>query len=47
MQRAAGDDTRWPQAFRDDMNHVLQAELAHRLLPAQGLLDTLKANPPT
>jgi hypothetical protein len=26
---------------------VLQAELAHRLLPAQGLLDTLKAHPPT
>jgi hypothetical protein len=47
LQRAASEDARWPQAFHDDMNHVLQAELAHRLLPAQGLLDTLKAHPPT
>lgn len=43
LQRAAGDgDTAWAAAFRDDMDHVLQAELAHRLLPAQGLLDTLR-----
>jgi hypothetical protein len=44
MQRSAGDDTHWPRAFIDDMTHVLQAELAHRLLPAQGLLDTLRTD---
>lgn len=48
MQRAAEpDDGRWPEAFRDDMNCVLRAELAHRLLPAQGLLDALRLHPPT
>jgi hypothetical protein len=48
MQRAAApDDTRWPEAFRHDMDHVLRAELAHRLLPAQGLLDTLLTHSPT
>ncbi|HET7792344.1 MAG TPA: DUF3348 family protein [Rhizobacter sp.] len=44
MARAArdnNDDTRWPDAFRQDMERVLLAELAHRLLPAQGLLASL------
>lgn len=41
LQRAAGDDIRWQDGFRDDMERVLRAELAHRLLPAQGLLDAL------
>lgn len=47
LQRTAGEDTRWPQAFRDDMERVLRAELAHRLLPAQGLLDALRTHPET
>ncbi len=48
MQRAADpEDTRWPEAFREDMNCVLRAELAHRLLPAQGLLDALRLHFPT
>ena len=42
LQRAAGDpDSRWQDIFQDDMQQLLRAELAHRLLPAQGLLDTL------
>jgi hypothetical protein len=44
LQRAAGDDTGWLEAFRDDMNLVLRAELEHRLLPAQGLLDALRTH---
>lgn len=44
LQRAAGEDTHWPQTFHDDMGRVLRAELAHRLLPAQGLLDALCAH---
>jgi len=45
LQRAAGaDDTGWTDTFRDDMARVLRAELAHRLLPAQGLLDALRTN---
>ena len=44
LQRAAGDDAGWTNAFRDDMDLVLRAELAHRLLPAQGLLDTLRTH---
>ena len=48
LQRARGNDTNWLETFRDDMNLVLRAELAHRLLPAQGLLDTLRTHrPPT
>ena len=40
---AAGEaDTRWPDAFRQDMERVLLAELAHRLMPSQGLLDSLR-----
>ncbi|HEX3140365.1 MAG TPA: DUF3348 family protein [Rhizobacter sp.] len=42
----AAADKHWPQAFQDDMTYVLQAELAHRLLPAQGLLDTLRTHTP-
>jgi Protein of unknown function (DUF3348) len=49
MARAARaiDDTRWTDAFRQDMERVLLAELAHRLMPAQGLLDSLHPLPPT
>ncbi|MDO9316478.1 MAG: DUF3348 family protein [Burkholderiaceae bacterium] len=47
LQRTAGDDAHWPKTFLQDMNRVLRAELAHRLLPAQGLLDTLRKHPPT
>ncbi|MBW8831031.1 MAG: DUF3348 domain-containing protein [Burkholderiales bacterium] len=47
MQRAAGDDTRWLEVFREDMDRVLRAELAHRMLPVQGLLDTLRTHQPT
>ena len=47
MQRAADRDTDWPEALRNDMERVLRAELAHRLLPAQGLLDTLLTHRPT
>lgn len=32
----------WLDAFRHDMRQLLRAELAHRLLPAQGLLDSLR-----
>jgi Protein of unknown function (DUF3348) len=41
LQRSAGDDTGWIDTFREDRDQLLRAELAHRLLPAQGLLDTL------
>lgn len=41
LQRAAGDDAGWIDTFRDDRDRLLRAELAHRLLPAQGLLDSL------
>jgi hypothetical protein len=49
MARAARatDDTRWADAFRQDMERVLLAELAHRLMPAQGLLNSLHPLPPT
>lgn len=43
----AGEDERWHTIFRDDMDQVLHAELAHRLLPARGLLDTLNTHRPT
>lgn len=47
LQRRAGDDPRWPAAFRTDLDGVLRAELAHRLLPAQGLLDALSTPCPS
>jgi len=47
LQRSAGGDAHWHQAFRADMAHVLRAELAHRLLPARGLLDALRSHTPT
>lgn len=47
LQRTAGEDTRWQDAFHQDMHRVLRAELAHRLLPARGLLDTLLIHRPT
>ena len=38
LQRVADDgDTRWTETFRADMDRVLRAELAHRLLPARAL----------
>lgn len=40
-------EARWAEVFRDDMDQVLHAELAHRLLPAQGLLDSLQTDRPT
>lgn len=39
------NDERWPERFAADRDHLLRAELAHRLLPAQGLLDALRAPP--
>ncbi|WP_326542953.1 DUF3348 family protein [Pseudorhodoferax sp.] len=43
LQRSAPEgDQRWPAVFRADMACLLQAELAHRLLPAQGLLAALR-----
>jgi hypothetical protein len=47
LQRDASAAGRPWHAFRDDRDRVLQAELAHRLLPAQGLLDTLRTKEPT
>ena len=47
LQRAAPGDTAWAGTLRDDMDRVLRAELAHRLLPAQGLLDALNTHPTT
>ena len=47
LQRDAGDDPGWLQAFTADRDRVLSAELAHRLLPARGLLDTLHTAHPT
>jgi hypothetical protein len=48
LQRAAdASDARWLDIFREDMHRVLRAELAHRLLPAQALLDTLQSHEPT
>ncbi len=47
LRRNAIDDPSWPETFRTDMDRVLRAELAHRLLPAQGLLDALRTHTPT
>lgn len=49
LHRAAGggDPAPWLETFQHDMNHVLQAELAHRLLPAHGLLESIKTQTPT
>lgn len=44
LQRTAADDGRWADTFTQDRARLLRAELAHRLLPAQGLLDALRAN---
>jgi Protein of unknown function (DUF3348) len=41
QRRHASADTPWLPTFLTDMQQLLQAELAHRLLPAQGLLATL------
>lgn len=42
QQTAGADDATRLARFHDDMARLLQAELAHRLLPAQGLLDALR-----
>lgn len=43
LQRGAPEgDERWLTHFRADMACLLQAELAHRLLPVQGLLAALR-----
>ena len=47
LQRTAQAQGHWPDTFRDDRDRVLRAELAHRLLPAQGLLDTWLQTTPT
>jgi hypothetical protein len=47
LQRAAPVDGDGAATLRDDLDRVLRAELAHRLLPAQGLLDTLNTHPTT
>lgn len=47
LQRAGVDEARWRHAFRVDMDRVLHAELTHRLLPAHGLLETLRRDSAT
>ena len=47
LQHTAAAERPWHETFRDDRDRVLQAELAHRLLPAQGLLDALRNTRPT
>ena len=42
LQCTAQTQSHWQDILRDDRCRVLRAELAHRLLPAQGLLDTLR-----
>ena len=42
LSREAAAD--WDGRFRTDMQQLLQAELNHRLLPAQGLLDALRTS---
>jgi hypothetical protein len=44
LQRTSDGDARWLDTFRADMDHLLRAELTHRLLPAQGLLDALRTS---
>ena len=50
-RRATGPDALpgpaadWRRAFRDELDLVLRAELAHRLLPARALLDALLTHP--
>lgn len=45
LQRNAADAAGVLPAFHQDLRRVLQAELHHRLQPAQGLLDTLRQLP--
>lgn len=47
LQHTSAAGRPWHEVFRDDRDCVLQAELAHRLLPAQGLLDALRTKEPT
>lgn len=46
LRRDTDTDHPWPARFCADRDRVLRAELAHRLLPAQGLLDALRTNRP-
>lgn len=46
QEAEADHDNPWPARFGADRDRVLRAELAHRLLPAQGLLDALRTNRP-
>ena len=41
--RRSATDGAWIHNFHDDMACLLQAELAHRLLPVSGLLEALRA----
>lgn len=46
LQRDAGaEPAPWSARFRADLDRVLHAELAHRLLPAEGLLRALRDCP--
>ncbi len=47
LQQRAKAEPPWHETFRGDRDRVLQAELAHRLLPAQGLLHALRNTPTT
>ncbi|HRD99243.1 MAG TPA: DUF3348 family protein, partial [Rubrivivax sp.] len=47
LQQRATAEPSWHETFRGDRDRVLQAELAHRLLPAQGLLHALRNTPTT
>jgi hypothetical protein len=47
LQHTAAAERPWHETFRDDRDRLLQTELAHRLLPAQGLLDALRTTQPT
>jgi hypothetical protein len=41
LRQRTGDGPPWTHRFQQDMERVLLAELDHRLLPVQGLLQTL------
>jgi hypothetical protein len=47
LQQAAGADARWQDDFCHDMDRLLRAELEHRLVPSQGLLDALHTASPS
>ncbi len=46
LRRAAPDGVvRWKEVFRQDVHHLLRAELELRLQPVRGLIDTLHSQP--